>query len=81
VDTYVKNFRGGLNYLEGHYLQSLSYLKKAVGGTILSKTQGMISLLFAVLRVMSFFLTFSLLIKLPSYVLYTYYIMSVKLYY
>jgi len=51
-----QKFQGGLNYLESHYLQTLSYLKeKAVGGTNLSKTQRMISLLFAVLRVMSLF--------------------------
>ena len=46
---------GGVNYLEGNYLQTLSYLNdKVVGGTKLSKTQRMISLLFAVLKVMSF---------------------------
>jgi hypothetical protein len=56
VDTCIKNLRGVLNYLEGHYLRTLSYLKENVAGsTNLSKTQRMISLLFAVLRVMSFF--------------------------
>jgi hypothetical protein len=50
---------GGLNSLEGRYLQTVSYKtarlnKKLVGRTVLDKTQRIIGLLIAVLKVMSY---------------------------
>jgi hypothetical protein len=50
---------GGLNSLEGRYLQTVSYTKarldnKLVGHTVLDKTQGNIGWLTTVLKVMSY---------------------------
>jgi hypothetical protein len=78
---------GALNSVEGRYLQTVNYTKarfnnKPLGRTWLDKTQKNIGLLIAVLNWwVTICNNLSVLIKLPYYVLYTCYIMCVKLYY
>jgi len=75
VYTHNKNERGKLHHLEGHYLHTVSDAKirwngKVVDRTKLGKTQQVIGLLCAVLKVMRYsFQAFSVIIQLPHYIL------------